>query len=66
MSDFEKFEWMVFIAVFIFSLVVWQLWGFVSHCIFVWPIRWDASICWNGQVQSAVQKAAENAYNFLP
>lgn len=66
MTEFEKFQWVLFISIFVVSFVCIFAFRFVTNCIFEWPIRWDVKVCWNEQVGPAKDAAAEKAANFAP
>jgi hypothetical protein len=62
----KDFQWLVAGAVFVVFFVGYFVWGFISNCIFEWPIRWDVGTCWREQVAPAQQKAIETAAPFSP
>ncbi len=62
----EIFQWGVVAVVFAFFFIFHFIGGFLSNCIFEWPIRWDVSTCWHEQIAPAKEKAAEKAANFIP
>lgn len=66
MSEEEKTQWILTSIVFIICFIFYLLWGFISNCIFEWPIRWDVGACWIEQVKPAKEKAVEKAINFIP
>jgi hypothetical protein len=66
MTEFEKFQWALFIGIFVVSFVCIFAYRFVTNCVFEWPIRWDVKVCWNEQVGPAKDAAAEKAANFAP
>lgn len=66
MTDFEKFQWIFVAVIFLSTFIVVFIGGFVTNCIFHWPIRWDIAVCWNEQIQPAQQEAVEKASNFVP
>jgi hypothetical protein len=66
MSEFEKFCWVVFIVILIISFIYFVIAGFITNCVFHWPIRWDVGTCWHEQIMPAQQKAAQTAEPFMP
>lgn len=66
MSEEEKIGWIITAVVFAVCFVAYFIYGFFTHCVFEWPIRWDVGACLHEQVQPAQQNAAEKAANFVP
>lgn len=66
MTKREAFQWMLLCVVFSVLFIIYFIWSFFTHCIFEWPIRWDIKTCWIEQIDPAVQKASEQAANFVP
>ena len=66
MSGEEKFAWVVASIVFVVVFIVWFIFSFFSHSVFVWPPRFDVVACWNQQVEPAKDKAVNAAANFVP
>ena len=66
LTNQEKFQWGLTMAVFVIVFCVVFVYRFFANCVFEWPIRWDVRACWNEQVQPAKEKAAEKAANFVP
>lgn len=66
MTKNEKFKWKLFFIVCVVLFIFYFIHGFLSNCVFKWPIRWDVATCWNEQIIPAKQKAAEKAVNFIP
>jgi len=65
-SEFEKFQWIVVVVVFVTVFMVTFVWRFTTNCIFEWPIRWDVGTCWTEQEASSKEEAIEKAVNFIP
>ncbi|MDP1760271.1 MAG: hypothetical protein Q8L01_02365 [Candidatus Woesebacteria bacterium] len=63
---FERFRWAVFIIACVILFYFYLIKGFISNCIFEWPIRWDITTCWNEQIIPAQQKAIETASPLSP
>lgn len=59
-------DWIPALIVFAVVFLVVFIGRLFSNCIFEWPIRWDFGTCWNEQIESAKQKAAESAAEFAP
>ncbi|RJO61207.1 hypothetical protein C4544_03490 [candidate division WS5 bacterium] len=66
MTEFEKFQWIAFFIICAVLFGFYLIKGFISNCVFEWPIRWDVHACWNEQINPAKEKAAEKAINFIP
>lgn len=66
LSEFEKFQWAVFLTACVVFFIWYYILGFFQNCIFEWPVRWDVKTCWNEQYEPARDKAAEKAINFMP
>ena len=66
MTKEEEFQWILTAVVFTIFFILYFVSGFVSNCIFHWPIRLDVSTCWNEQITPSSHKAAEKAVNFVP
>lgn len=70
MSRDEEFQWWIVTIVFVVCFIFYLSWGFLSNCIFEWPIRWDVGTCWHEQIkpakEKASEKASEKAVNFIP
>lgn len=66
MTEFEKFQWVLTIIVFVVVFIGAFTYFFISKCIFEWPIRWDIKTCWQEQVQPAKEEAIDKATNFVP
>ena len=64
LSKEEWFAWKVTFSVFVVCFVFYFIYGFVTNCIFEWPIRWDIGVCWNEQIAPAKEKASEKAVIF--
>ncbi len=65
-TEFEKFQWIAFFIICAVLFGFYLIKGFISNCIFEWPIRWDVGTCWNEQINPAKDKAAGKAINFMP
>jgi hypothetical protein len=69
-SGKKETEWLVLMAIASVVFIVWYaiytVFGFLTNCIFEWPVRWDVGTCWNEQIQPAKEKAIEKAANFIP
>jgi len=66
MTEFEKFQWIVFCIICTVLFAFYLIKGFIFNCVFEWPIRWDVRVCWSEQINPAKEKAAEKATNFMP
>ncbi len=66
MTEFEKFQWAIFFIVLIGGFLFYFVLGWITNCVFEWPIRWDVTNCWNEQINPAKEKASEKAVNFIP
>jgi hypothetical protein len=66
LTDFEKFSLVVAGIVFIISFSYVMIAGFLSNCVFHWPIQWNVDACWHEQIAPAQNKAVQAASNFVP
>ena len=62
----ENFQLIFVMVVFVICFVFYFTRGFLSNCVFKWPIRWDVPTCWNEQISPAKKQATEKAANFVP
>lgn len=60
-SGQDNFHKALVVVVFAVTYIFWMMWGFISNCVFEWPVRFDAKTCWNEQKTPAQQKAIDAA-----
>jgi len=59
------FHWVLVAVVFAVVYVSWMIWGFITNCIFTWPIRLDVNVCWSEQKIPAHEKAIDAAGHLM-
>lgn len=63
--EMEMFSWVLLAIIFVTSYVFFFIHGWLSNCVFEWPIRWDIKTCWNEQKAPATQKALNETAKFM-